>query len=826
MPPRRLRITRWHARAAVRWGILAVLVSLPLFFTARFLVPAGPGPAVWLPELGRSVIGIVEAATPGGGAVATKPKASIPLNRVAGSARRPDALAAAVAGSRTLTPVVSAACTSCRVLRDGTTGAIRVTLGSAQRTAAGSAFALLDFGGLGGAGGVVRVHDRIGLDRGDVPQSDLSVLQVTDVENRVAYRLQIDRLTRVLRLVSPPGGLNRSGLDVSTSTQVPDDGVHRLTVDVAAQAGRSIVVQVDGRTVISRQALSDGDALRQRFLAVGILNSPASMTTLSVTHDALQVAVGSGGNSDPAGVSTVGLQLSPAVSLVPPANLTPPTIAGDDVTGAPLTASLGTWSDSNGLRIRWSRCAADGTGCQQITDVNGASYVPDSGDVGSTFLITVTASNDAGTAVATSTLTPVVGSSRPLIVTGPSIGGDAVEGATLTASPGTWAWRNGSFGYEWQRCDANGTACATIDGETASSHVLGRDDVGSTVRVLVSAPGLTTATTAAARATDVVRLAAPFNLAAPVVAGNAVTGAVLSATPGDWTDASAAYTYAWERCSAAGTCLPIAGADGNAYRVGIEDLGSALRVSVSAANAGGVGTASSTVTAAVTLGAPASSTRPTISGDAIVGSTLTVNTGTWTDSQATITIAWQRCAADGTNCATIDGATATTYVLTGNDAGSTITAVVTASNAGGSAGAASAATATVAEAHAPPAPAAPANATPPTVVGDAIVGSTLTVDTGTWTDPQAAITISWQRCAADGTNCLTIDGATATTYTLTAADAGSTIEAVVTATNAGGSTAAASAATAPVTDAPAPPAPATEPAAASDLTQLGAPVSP
>jgi hypothetical protein len=722
--------------------------------------------------------------------------------------------------------VVSAACTSCRVSRDSATGAIRVTLGAAQRTAAGSAFALLDFGGLDGAGGIVHVHDRIGLDRGDVPRSDLSVLQVTDVENRVAYRLQIDRITRVLRLVSPPGGLNRAGLDESTGVRVPNDGVHRLMVDVAAQAGRSIVVQVDGRTVISKRTLSDGDALRQRYLAVGILNSPANMTTLSVTHGALQVGVGSAAGGDSSGVSAAGIQLSPVVTHVPPANLEPPAIAGGDVTGQPLTASLGSWSDSNTLRVRWSRCAADGTNCQQIPDVNGASYVPSGGDAGATFFITVTSSNDAGTAVATSARTPVIAGSRPLLVVAPSIGGDTTEGATLTASPGSWLWRNAAFSYEWQRCDASGANCAPVAGETASTFVLGHDDIGSTIRVLVTARGLSAPASASSTATSVVAISAPHSLSAPDVTGNAVTGAVLSATPGNWSDASATLTYAWDRCSPDGTCLPIPGAEGTTYNVGIEDLGVTIRVTVTAANAGGVGIASSAVTAAVSISAPGNTTRPTITGDTIVGSTLSVDAGTWTDPQATIGIAWQRCAADGSNCAVIDGATGSTYTLAAGDAGSTIVAVVTASNAGGSSDAASDTTAAIADVPAPPAPAPPVSITPPVIGGDAIVGSTLSLDTGSWTDPQATISVTWQRCAADGTNCAAIDGATGTTYTLTTDDIGSTIEAVVTAANADGSAGAASAATAPVVAAPAEPAPVAEPAAAADPTQLSTPPAP
>ena len=191
-----------------------------------------------------------------------------------------------------------------------------------------------------------------------------------------------------------------------------------------------------------------------------------------------------------------------------------------------------------------------------------------------------------------------------------------------------------------------------------------------------------------------------------------------------------------------------------------------------------------------------------------------------------ISISWQRCAAGAGNCAAIDGATATTYKLTPNDAGSTIEAVVTASNAGGSSTAATDATAVIADAPAPPAPAPPVSITPPAIGGDAIAGSTLSLDTGTWTDPQATIGVTWQRCAADGTNCAAIDGATGTTYTLTSDDIGSTIEAVVTAVNAGGSASVASAATAPVVAAPAEQAPVGAPPAASDPTQLSTPPAP
>ena len=73
-------------------------------------------------------------------------------------------------------------------------------------------------------------------------------------------------------------------------------------------------------------------------------------------------------------------------------------------------------------------------------------------------------------------------------VTGPTVGGIARDGSTLTANPGTW---NGTptitYTYQWQRCDTAGANCVNIPGETGSTYTLTPADVGSTIRVLVTA---------------------------------------------------------------------------------------------------------------------------------------------------------------------------------------------------------------------------------------------------------------------------------------------------------------------------------------------------
>ena len=320
-----------------------------------------------------------------------------------------------------------------------------------------------------------------------------------------------------------------------------------------------------------------------------------------------------------------------------------------------------------------------------------------------------------------------------------------------------------------------------------ATHTLGLDDVGFTIRVLVTAPGITASSVAAAPVSAVVQLAPPNNVDVPEVTGNTLTGAVLTATTGDWSGSTLSYVYSWERCATDGTCSPIEGTNAGTYRVGLEDLGHPLRVTVTASNNAGSGVASSSLTDTVTFGGPIElgaagafgQPRGRLHADARYGH-LERSAG------LDRSVVWQRCAADGSGCSAIADASGTSYTLADGDAGSTIQAVVTATNVGGSSSATSAATPVISRPTPPPVP--PVNSVPPAIAGDATVGSTLTLDTGTWSDPQASITVVWQRCAADGTACTPIADATGRSYAPIDADVGSTLEAVVTATDSGGST--------------------------------------
>lgn len=86
----------------------------------------------------------------------------------------------------------------------------------------------------------------------------------------------------------------------------------------------------------------------------------------------------------------------------------------------------------------------------------------------------------------------------------------------------------------------------------------------------------------------------------------------------------------------------------------------------------------------------------------------------------------------------------------------------------------------------------------PVISGVDQEGQTLTLTTGAWSGSPTGYTYQWQDCNVFGEGCVSIAGAKASSYTLTAGDVGGTVRVVVTATNAGGSTSANSAATAEV----------------------------
>ena len=102
----------------------------------------------------------------------------------------------------------------------------------------------------------------------------------------------------------------------------------------------------------------------------------------------------------------------------------------------------------------------------------------------------------------------------------------------------------------------------------------------------------------------------PASTVPPAVAGTAREGDPLTAAAGSWSGEPTSLAVAWERCDASGAACAATGAGGATYVPSAADVGSTLRVAVTAANAAGSTTARSAPTAVVGARAQAAPPAP------------------------------------------------------------------------------------------------------------------------------------------------------------------------------------------------------------------------
>jgi hypothetical protein len=89
---------------------------------------------------------------------------------------------------------------------------------------------------------------------------------------------------------------------------------------------------------------------------------------------------------------------------------------------------------------------------------------------------------------------------------------------------------------------------------------------------------------------------APTVSSMPTIAGEAVEGHVLSASPGAWSHEPSSYTYQWQSCvDPGGTCVNLPGEVAATHSAAPADVGHSLRVVVTASNIGGTASAASEV---------------------------------------------------------------------------------------------------------------------------------------------------------------------------------------------------------------------------------------
>jgi hypothetical protein len=367
--------------------------------------------------------------------------------------------------------------------------------------------------------------------------------------------------------------------------------------------------------------------------------------------------------------------------------------------------------------------------------------------------------------------------------------------------------------------------CAPIHAASADGRLARHDGAILMVRRLVGLVGPLACVAAVCSPAAWASSSTPTSVedAPPVITGTAQQGQALTASLGTWTvttstggstwtwtGAPDAATFAWEDCDAAGMNYSvIAGATSDVYPLSWSDVGKTVRVEVSGTvESMAVGPAVSAPTPVVTPPPRGVITPPQVVG----GNRYSVVPGTWTGDPTTFSYQWLDCTRNDTptayldlHCTPIPGATDMTYTPTAADAAFLIAIEETASNAYGTTTAQS----WVDWSYIGPAPGwagpplqfAPSSQSGPSITGSSTVGGMLT-EAGSWNAGGLAITYAyqWERCRSSA--CAPISGATAASYVLTGSDLGDTIEVLVTAASAAGSTVASSGQVGPITEPP------------------------
>ena len=538
---------------------------------------------------------------------------------------------------------------------------------------------------------------------------------------------------------------------------------------------------------IASDGVADIDIISATDSSYTLVDADAGLTInvkVSFTDDA-----GNGETVTSAATSTVAARTNSAATGAP-------TISGTVQVGETLTADTSTVSDDDGLTnvsysYQWIR--NDGSTDTDIQDATGSTYTLVDADEGQTIKVRVTFTDDAGhDETLTSASTAAIAAEDPQSQEPPA----KPTGLTATVSHDsvslTWddPGDESITGYQILRRDralhAIGEFLVHVDDTGNANTTFTDNDVEPSVQYVYRIKAKNNA--GLSELSEWVRANMPAPTpdpnspatGVPTVTGTAQVGEVLTADTSGIADAdgleNATFSYQWIRNDGS-TETDIQDATGSIYTLVDADEGRTIKVKVSFTDdAGNEETLTSTATGSIAARPNTSATgRPTISGTARVGDTLTADTTGIADADGltNVSYSYQWVANDGTSDADIGGATGSTYTLTASEQGQTIRVRVSfTDDAGNETTLTSAATEAVA---ARPNTSATGR---PTISGPARVGETLTVDTSGIADADGLenATFSYQWVGNDGSADTDITGATDTSYTLVADDVGQTIK--------------------------------------------------
>jgi hypothetical protein len=329
-----------------------------------------------------------------------------------------------------------------------------------------------------------------------------------------------------------------------------------------------------------RRARPISSALPRRLLSI-------LMTSLATAAAVLLLGLPNAGAQEPLRIITPPV-LSPTIALV----------------GQTITPTPGTWDGPIGAtaRYEWRRCDENGNACELLGTgtAQPQPHIVTAADIGHTLRIRLTIAVGSNTQSGDSN--PALVPRAPSNTAAPGVNGTVRAGEVLTASPGAWSGTPPlSFEYQWLRCGPSGAACLLVPDATKATYLLSGADVGLTFRVRVTASNPAGSAAAASPQTGVVAPLPLVNVELPAIVGTAEVDRSLTALPGRWNPSDGIeFVYRWLRCRAgAPDCDAIPGATGRTYDVRVADVGSRLRVRVTALADGGSATATSAMTVVV-----------------------------------------------------------------------------------------------------------------------------------------------------------------------------------------------------------------------------------
>lgn len=240
-----------------------------------------------------------------------------------------------------------------------------------------------------------------------------------------------------------------------------------------------------------------------------VIEEAATPTSFTVAHGEVDAmgALRALGLSDPQGAGAPVNTIAPRVLVETNGDQALAPLAAPPQPGQVLVRGQGSWSGSSPLSlsgVKWYRCALGGGACAQVG--SAWKYTVSSEDTGYALELAVTFSDPDGSTVAVAPLTEPAGGTvtppaAPVNTAPPAISGTPEEGQALTASTGTWSNSPTAYAFQWRRCDATGASCAAIAGATGQSYAAGAADVGTTLRVAVTASNTGGSATAESSAT-------------------------------------------------------------------------------------------------------------------------------------------------------------------------------------------------------------------------------------------------------------------------------------------------------------------------------------